>query len=234
MAVFEPQQSPQRPPRQPGARPIQPMDDALRGIPGPMLEACRAASRLIGGPNLRLLGITSALRGEGRTSVALAMAAVQRQDFGRRVVLVEMDFENPTLARTDNLEPWPGLAELSRGEATATQVMQRLRNGVQVVTLGVIATSVSRMATEVSQSNALAALAHEVDIVIADLPPLLPGGLGFAGARSFEDLLLVVRAGVTPIARVREATADLHVTPHVLLNGTKSSLPRWLLSMLGR
>jgi len=210
------------------------MDDPLHSIPKPMLEACRAASRLIGGPSLHFLGVTSALRGEGRTSVALAMAAIQCQDFGRRVVLVEMDFENPTLATSYNLQPWPGLAELSRGDAPATLVMQRLRNGVHVVTAGASATRVPRMATGVAESEALAALAGEVDVVIADLPPLLPGGVGFAAARMFQNLLLVVRAGVTPIARVREATADLHVTPHILLNGTQSSLPRWLLRLLGR
>lgn len=210
------------------------MEDGLHDIPAGMLEACRAATRLIGGPSLRCLGVTSALRGEGRTSVSLAMAAIQRLDFGRRVALVEMDFENPTLARSHNLDPWPGLAELARGEAPPARVMQRVRDGVHVVTVGVIATSVSRMATEVAQSKALDALGNEVDVVIADLPPLLPGGLGFAAARPFEDLLLVVRAGVTPIARVREAAADLHVTPHVLLNGAHSSLPRWLQRLLGR
>src|SRR2546430_8763431 len=50
---------------------------------------------LIGGPKLTSIGVTSALRGEGRTSVALALAAVQREDFGRSVILVDMDLENP-------------------------------------------------------------------------------------------------------------------------------------------
>ena len=52
--------------------------------------------------------------------------------------------------------------------------------------------------------------------------------------RAFEDLLLVVRAGVTPVARVKEASADLHVEPNVLLNGAYSSLPRWLRRLLGQ
>src|SRR5215469_3082396 len=109
MAVPEPQPSPRRQPdvRRPGgSRRVQSLDDGRQRIPVPMLDACRAASRLIGGPNLRELGVTSALRGEGRTSVALAMAAVQRQDFGRRVALVEMDCENPTLARARRCGPW--------------------------------------------------------------------------------------------------------------------------------
>ena len=233
MALPEPQATPKLRPRELAVGQIRPLD-ARQGIPQPMLEACRGASRMMGGPGLRFLGITSALRGEGRTSVAMAMAAVQRQDFGRKVVLVDMDFESPSLAKAHNLKSWPGLAELSRGEAPVTQVVQRLRNGSQVVTVGAMDTSPSRMAAEVAESKALEALANEVDIVIADLPPLLTGGTGFAAARQFQDILLVVRAGITPIARVREATADLHVTPRILLNGTQSSLPAWLLRMLGR
>jgi MinD-like ATPase involved in chromosome partitioning or flagellar assembly len=199
-----------------------------------MLEACRASSLLIGGPKLRGLGVTSALRGEGRTSIALAMTAVQRQDYGRSVVLVDLDFEHPTLARRHDLEPWPGLAELARSEATLDEVMRPLSDGVWLIPAGVIAHSVTREVTEIVKGGLLATIKGEADVVIADLPPLLGGGPGAAAARGFDNLLLVVRAGVTPVARVKEATADLHVAPNVLLNGAYSSLPVWLRRVLGR
>src|SRR5215471_13889576 len=98
--------------------------------PRQMLEVCRNASLLLGGPNLRRLGVTSSLREEGRTSIALAMAVVQREDYGRRVALVDMDLENPALARRAGLEPWPGIAELTRREATVDEVLQPLSDGV--------------------------------------------------------------------------------------------------------
>jgi hypothetical protein len=53
-------------------------------------------------------------------------------------------------------------------------------------------------------------------------------------ARVFDEILLVVRAGVTPAARVREAAADLPVAPNVLLNGSESSLPGWIRRLLGK
>lgn len=208
--------------------------DGLADVPPQMVEACRAASRLMGGPNLRGVGVTSALRGEGRTSVALAMAAVQRRDYGRTVAVVEMDFENPVLASRLGANSWPGMAELARGESSAADVLQRLSEGVYVVTSGTVAGPVSRVVTDVARSDCLSALGDEVEVLIADLPPLLAGGHGLQAARAFDDLLVVIRAGVTPIARVREAAADLHVPPHILLNATYSSLPRWLLRLLGR
>jgi Mrp family chromosome partitioning ATPase len=199
-----------------------------------MLEACRAASLLIGGPQIRRLGVTSSVREEGRTTVAEAMAQVQQSEFGRRVALVDMDFENPSLARRHGLEPWPGLAELSRGEVGLDEVMQPFSEGIYLVATGRIPETASRVVSDIVISGLVVELSERVDIVVADLPPLLGGGTGQVAARAFEDLILVVRAGVTPAARIREATSDLHVAPNVLLNGAYSSLPSWLRRLLGQ
>jgi polysaccharide biosynthesis transport protein len=209
-----------------------PTDDVR--IPRQMLEVCRSASLLLGGPQLRRLGVTSALRGEGRSSNARAMAIVQREDYGRTVALVDMDLEKPSLARHFGIEPWPGLAELTRRERGAEDVLQPVSDGLFVVTAGVLASSSARTMTDVVKADTLAELARHVDVVVADLPPLLGGGPGPAGAQAFRDLLLVIRAGVTPVARIREATEDLHVTPHVLLNDAHTDLPRWLRRLTGR
>lgn len=203
-------------------------------VPSPMLEGCRAASLLIGGPSLSRLGVTSTLRGEGRTSITTAMATVQRDDYNRTVALVDMDFENPDLARRHGLDPWPGLAEVARSTATLEHVQQRIDDGIVLVPGGVIAGSTARTVADVLKADLLSELERRFDIVIVDLPPLLGAGSGPTASRIVDDLLLVVRAGVTPVARIREATADLHVAPTVVLNGSYSSLPRWLGQLLRR
>jgi len=43
----------------------------------------------------------------------------------------------------------------------------------------------------------------------------------------------VLLAGVTPVARTKEAVANLPVEPAVLLNGTRSQIPRWMKRVLG-
>lgn len=199
-----------------------------------MLEACRSASLLIGGPSLTRLGVTSALREEGRTSVALAMATVQHEDFGRSVILVDMDYENPALAARHHVDSWPGLAEVVRGEVSIERVLQPLADGVRLVATGVVTDTVSRAVADIVKSGLMDEIEQHADVMIADLPPLLGGGPGRAAAEAFEHLLLVVRAGTTPVARVKQATADLHVAPNVLLNGAHTSLPGWIRRLLGR
>ena len=206
---------------------------ATAAVAPEMLEACRAASLQMGGPTISRLGVTSTIRGEGRTSVALAMAQVQREDYGRTVLLVDLDFDNPKLARLCGLRLWPGLAELSRN-AVPADVEQQYTDGISVIATGAAEGSAPRIITDLARSQVLEYAAKGYDILIADLPPLLGCTFGQAVAAWFTDLLLVVRARVTPVAKIREATAHLPVAPRVLLNGTQPDLPRWLRNLTGR
>src|SRR5215472_2684224 len=109
-------------------------EDALGTLPQQVVDACRAASLRIGGRDARMLGVTSAQRREGRTTVALAMAYVLCRWHRQAVALVDMDFEEPMLARRQRLEAAPGLAELACGDAPVADVMHELDSGLFVVT----------------------------------------------------------------------------------------------------
>src|SRR5215468_10389710 len=56
-----------------------------------------------------VLMVSSALTGEGKTTVSLGLALTVAQDYpDRRVVLVETDAQRPTLANDFDVEPVPG------------------------------------------------------------------------------------------------------------------------------
>jgi MinD-like ATPase involved in chromosome partitioning or flagellar assembly len=198
-----------------------------------VLSACRAASLRIGTVNVRNLGITSTLRGEGRTTIAIAMASVHRNDFGRAVILVDFDLESPALARRLGANPVPGLCEVIRGEALVADALQTIADGVSFLPAGVMSGSSARAVTEAGKSELVASIERQAGMVVADLPPLLGSESGRSAAALFGDLLLVVRAGVTPVARVKEATANLPVEPSLLLNGVHSPLPGWVRRLVG-
>jgi Mrp family chromosome partitioning ATPase len=193
-----------------------------------IVDACSLASLQIGGPTLRSLGITSSVRQEGRTTVAMGMALVQRQDYGRSVLLLELDLETPIFARRFDLDAVPGISELVRGETALAKVTQPWTAGIDVVTAGAPAGRGDRLVTRLLTSDILANLGRAYDIVVADLPPILGCSFGRLASSPFERLVLVVRAGATPVTTVREATADLPAPPAVMLNGTRTALPRWL------
>jgi Mrp family chromosome partitioning ATPase len=197
-----------------------------------LLDASRSISLQIGGIRLTGIGVTSTIRGEGKTTIAMALALVQAVDYRRSVILIEMDVENPSLADRFRLRHRPGLAELAGGLVSVPDAVQPVSDGIGVITAGGPVWSWSRTAVEVTRSGVLAALGHETDIVIADLPAQT-STLGRHWNDAFPRLVYVVRAGITPLPRVREAISSLPSEPALLLNGTESNLPRWLRLILG-
>jgi Mrp family chromosome partitioning ATPase len=194
----------------------------------PLVEACSVASLQLGGPSLVSLGVTSAIRGEGRSSIATAMAAVQQRDYRRHVLLLEMDFDRPSLATRLQTDMTPGLADVLRGDASIDDALQLLPDGSMMIAAGSAAGAGPRLTLNFKNSALLAELTRRFEVVIADLPPLLESSFGVLAAGLFERTLLVVRAGATPISQVQEASARLTPEPAVLLNGASSRLPAWL------
>jgi Mrp family chromosome partitioning ATPase len=199
-----------------------------------LVESCIPAALKLGGPRLTRLGVTSALRGEGRTTIALAMAAVQAREFGRRVLLVDTDFESPALGEIFGLDGEPGLAEVITGELSVDRALREVADGVAILPAGVATKHRSRMVRELLSSDLLEELSSLFEVSVVDLPPLLGSSDGPLLAAHFQSALLVVRAHVTPLTRIEEAVGMLSNEPFVLVNGIRSSVPRWLRRLVGQ
>jgi len=99
---------------------------------------------------------------------------------------------------------------------------------VAVLPAGVATKHRSRMVRELLSTDLLDELTSLYEVAIVDLPPLLGSTDGPLLAAHFERALLVVRAQVTPLAQIEEAVGMLSTPPLLLVNGIRSSLPRWL------
>jgi tyrosine-protein kinase Etk/Wzc len=198
-----------------------------------ILESCKSASLNLGGPLLRSVGVTSALRGEGRTTIALAMAIVQAQTYDRNALVVEMeDFKHIGLAQRLGANAGPGLAELLAGTATLVDVIQPVSRGLSVITAGGKAEGPAALLDGL-RNGLLEELGASADVTVLDLPPLLESGVARVAATTLECLLVVVKAGATRMPLVQEATAHLAREPQFLLNGTQSRVPELIRRLIG-
>jgi Mrp family chromosome partitioning ATPase len=151
------------------------------------------------------------------------------------VILLDADLEAPSLAERLRVKPWPGLAELAHGRATVEEVLQPAGDGISVITAGEPPWSPDRLAMDVVGSKALEEIGRHADVVIADLSAMSTCSFTHVLAGAFAPpALLVVRAGITPLPRVSQAIERLPAEPAIVLNGTQSSLPRWLRLLLGQ
>lgn len=155
------------------------------------------------------LALTSALPGDGKSTVAVGLAAALAREPGRRVLLLEADVRRPSLTRTLNLPPAPGLAEYLNGSAEDVAVREVEPGGFSLVVAGLAelerpeSLGSSRMGALVGTARGL------YDFVLLDAPPLIP----VADTVLFQDMidgfLLVVRSRQTPRAAIEEALAKL-------------------------
>ena len=151
---------------------------------------------------LRVVAITSAGRGEGRTTTAANLALTAAQD-GRPTILVEADLRRPSLAKRLGLAPRAGVAEVLEGRAELGQAVTRLGP------LAVLAAGQARDPGALLRGPAAAALLDQLrggyELVVLDAPPALAFADGDRLSGDADAALLVVRAGTTPRQVVRLA-----------------------------
>ena len=188
-----------------------------------IIKSCAVALRRMGGT--RLISVTSSTRGEGRTTVACALALAAAQ--GAKTILIELDFENARLAEHARHASGPGMADLLRGDATVDQCLQRVGPDLEVIVAGWARESLDSLVKGLPA--VMAALRsrydtnpddHNTTIIVADLAPLDAGISTTRVADFFSTPVLVVRAGGVETQSIEQSAAVLGRKPFVVLNGT--------------
>jgi capsular exopolysaccharide synthesis family protein len=155
---------------------------------------------------MRVVAVTSATRGEGRTTTAANLAITAAQE-GRATVLVEADLRRPSLMRLFGFAPRAGLAEVLDGQAELSQALARV-GPLSVLTAGEV-----RDAAATGHHARAAAVMEQLragfDLVVIDGPPALSVVDGDRLAGAADAVVLVVRAGATPRQVVRLALESL-------------------------
>jgi Mrp family chromosome partitioning ATPase len=197
-----------------------------RELWGKLTEECSSALALMGGPPA--VGVTSCLRGEGRSTIGIAMSLAQSFRYGRTTVLVEADLEKPSLAKTLGAKAGPGLADVLRGHADLDTCIQWIGKKLGVLPAGNVGADATRLLAKLAEDELMSELVERSDSLVIDLPPFSGPGVGVA--RLCPKVVLVVRADSTPVESARRAAAELD-RPAVIINRVSGNLPRWMRGM---
>jgi len=183
------------------------------------------------------IAITSAIAGEGKTTLALGLAITMAQDFpGRRVLLVEADLERPVLADDFGVEPSPGLTEyLLNGAGLQTGFRTTHLPNLHLVPAGERGMAAGRLVRSGEMAMALEMMKRTYDLVVLDGPAILVNSDALALTNLADGTIFVVRAGVTPMPMVDRAIEQIDEARlrGVVLNGEQSSIPGWLRRLFG-
>jgi protein-tyrosine kinase len=190
-----------------------------RPVPSEVLESCAAALAGMGGPDARSIAVTSCHRGEGRSTVALALALLQRTIYDRRTLLVELDLERPSLAKALDLPGGAGVAEVLRAETSVESALRWTEDDLAVLSAGDSRGAPAALLAQVVTGDLLEGLAGLFDTLVVDAPPLEGPGTSALVVRRCASPLLVVRAGVAEMRDIKRAAAMFDVPPPILMNG---------------
>lgn len=147
--------------------PKSPASEAYRALAA---STRHAASR----KNLKVIAVTSALGGEGKTTTAANLAVALAQG-GRDVVLVSADLRHPTMHEEFGIENDTGLSDvLSNGARFEDVSSNTAVPGLRVVRSGPIPDDPAALLAGDKVAPFLADVGADADFVILDTAPVLP------------------------------------------------------------
>jgi capsular exopolysaccharide synthesis family protein len=158
---------------------------------------------------VRIITLTSARKGEGKTIAAVNFALVTAMSVGRRVLLVDCDMREPQVHRTLGLRPETGLAEVLTDQASLDDAIIKVDGiNLEVLPVRALPPNPSELLASPKMRQVVEELARNYDTVVLDSPCTL----GIPDAKSVSELtdglLFVVRADHTPEEEV-EAALDV-------------------------
>ena len=176
---------------------------------------------------LKVVGVTSAMPGEGKTvtTVNLALAAA-RANPERRILLIDADLRRGQVAQVLGVRGRPGLAELLSGENEVRDLVRRFHSTrMAVITAGSTPEEPTQALASARMKQFLKLVRDHFDEVYLDLPPTLPFADATILGHQADGLLMVVRANHTQAAAVNQAVDQLAGAPILgcVLNGAEMS-----------
>ena len=171
------------------------------------------------GQGNKVIGVTSTVANEGKSTVACNLAALMA-DAGKRVILIDADLRNPSLARALTPAPTVGWMEvLSANVELSKAIGEERSTGVSLLPL--LLKQQPAHSDEILSSQPFRDLIDQLrqryDYVIVDLPPVAPVVDVRAIIPVIESLVFVVKWGSTRIQAVRRhLTAEPEIRDRIL------------------
>jgi len=159
------------------------------------------------GKHTKVLGLTSCLPSEGKSTIAAAMTTLIAQS-GAKVILVDCDLRNPTLSRTLTPDARVGFLEVVAGDIKLDDAIWSGPSS-NMAFLPIVSNPESTNAIESLGSEAarsvFTALQDKFDYVIVDLAPLVVSLDVRATSHFIDSYVLVIQWGATKVDAVQYA-----------------------------
>lgn len=159
---------------------------------------------------MRLLGITSSIAGEGKTTICGQLGRSLASTGRKKVLLVDMDVRKADLTQGMGARRSPGLTEYLLGGVTLQQIVYATQvPNLFLITSGMEVNSPADLLAGDKMKSFLQEIRGSYGMILLDTPPVLP----VADTPTIRDLtdgfFFVYRTGFTPYTMLRQALEEL-------------------------
>lgn len=160
----------------------------------------------------KVIGVTSSVRGEGKSTTALNLAyALAEAD--KKVLLIEMDLRLPTIAKKLSINKSPGLSNLLVGLNKTGEVIQqpKLHSNLYIITSGDIPPNPSELISSERMKATVEVMSKSFDYIIMDLPPVNAVSDALAVSKMTDGMIMIVRQKYSNQRELKEAMRQLEI-----------------------
>ncbi|MDA1309143.1 MAG: polysaccharide biosynthesis tyrosine autokinase [Proteobacteria bacterium] len=164
-----------------------------------------ALSIAAGEHSTRHIAVTSSIRGEGKTSTTLGLAAVSIRA-GRRVLVMDCDMRLPNVHTQLGVANLVGMSDLLTGQATFDDVMDfDMLSGIHYVTAGPQTENSEDLLNSEIMTQVIARASRQFDLILFDTPPVLSVSDALVLLPKVDQTVFCVRWEKTPRESVNRA-----------------------------
>jgi capsular exopolysaccharide synthesis family protein len=174
-------------------------------------RSLRTSILLSASPVPKMILVTSALPGEGKTTVTVNLGATLAS-LGSKVVVVDCDMRRPAAHRSAGVKNNPGFVQCLTGHIDLVRALLPVPGvaNLSIIPCGPIPPNPAEILSSPAAGQLLQRLRSEFDYVLVDSPPLLNVADSRILSTLTDAVVLVVRAYETPYDAVRRARALLY------------------------
>jgi capsular exopolysaccharide synthesis family protein len=174
--------------------------------------------------NLRMIVISSALSGEGKSIVVSHLATVCAM-LSRRTLIIDADLHRPVQHQLFNLAATPGISEVLENNQSLLDVIHPTAiENLSVLTCGELYQHPSQLLESTAMKSLMAEAAAHFDLVIIDTPPLCASIDAATLTQQSHGMILVTRPNLTRKEVLQKTVSELTENGIPILGGVVNDM----------
>ena len=154
-------------------------------------------------PGCKIIGVAGALKGVGKSLVAVNLAYSFAQT-KKRVLLIEADLRMPSVSHKTGLKSTPGLSNILAGMDFEENPIQKYTANMDIIAAGDIPPNPSELLGSQRMEDLLHSLAKKYDYIILDLPPVIVVSDALVVSKYVNGFVVVIRQNYDEKAALEE------------------------------